>query len=155
MNVLASTADLHGQAFLLAPLDAGRASAGDLPLTFFRRSKEQLRLRLYVTLLVIDLVCIAMGFVAAGALRLGAPFGEQMARTLAVVLPTFLAIALNNGAYSLASLQSPSRGATKAVVALLYAIALAIALLFSLKVSSTFSRIVFSAALPRAVMVEE
>lgn len=145
MNVFAASADLGSRAFLFAPFDGAHVSSGTLPGAVFKRSKEQLRLRLYATLFVLDLCCIALAFLAVGALRLGAPLGDQTMRTLPVVIPTFIAIAVNSGAYSLRSLQEPSHGATKGTLALIYAIAVAIALLFSFKVSSDFSRIIFAA----------
>lgn len=145
MNVFSATADPGSRAFAFVPFDGARASLETIAGPIFKRSKERLRLQLYATLFALDLICIAVAFLAAGALRLGAPLGDQTLRTLAVVIPTFIAIAVNNGAYSLQALQEPTRGATRAVVALLYAIAVAIGLLFSFKVSTDFSRVIFAA----------
>lgn len=145
MNVFASPIDLQTRSFLFGWQDGSRGLPEAAVGAVFKRSKEKLRLRLYVTLFTLDLLCIAFAFLAAGALRLGAPVGDQALRTLAVVIPIFIAVAANNGAYSLASLRRPSHGATKGVVALLYAIAVAIGLLFSFKVSTDFSRMIFAA----------
>lgn len=111
----------------------------------FAHSTSRLRLTLYCALLGIDLVCIAVGFLAVGDLRLGTLVHEQALRTLAIVVPTFVAISLNSGAYSVEALQRPSFGARKAVEALLFASAVAVALLFYFKVGIQFSRLIFAA----------
>ena len=144
MNVIRHPPDLANRPFLFA-LSGELAAPHAVGGSYFKRSKEALRLRLYATLFVADLLCISMAFMAVGALRLGAPFGEQALRTLAIVVPIFIAVAANNGAYSLASLQQPGRGAAKGVTALVCATAVAIGLLFSFKVSTEFSRIIFAA----------
>ena len=144
MNVIRHPPGTATQPFLFAH-DGELAAPHAIGGSYFKRSKEALRLRLYATLFVADLLCISMAFLAVGALRLGAPFGEQALRTLAIVLPIFIAVAVNNGAYSLASLQQPGRGAAKGVTALICATAVAIGLLFSFKVSTDFSRIIFAA----------
>ena len=144
MNVIRHPPGTAARPFLFA-LSGELAEPHAIGGSYFKRSKEALRLRLYVTLFVADLLCISMAFLAVGALRLGAPLGDQALRTLAIVLPIFIAVAVNNGAYSLASLQQPSRGAAKGVTALVYATAVAIGLLFSFKVSTDFSRIIFAA----------
>jgi exopolysaccharide biosynthesis polyprenyl glycosylphosphotransferase len=112
----------------------------------FPKSKERLRIGLYFLLLATDVSLIASAFLAAGMIRLGSPLEQQALRMLAVVLPTFMAIAANNGAYSINSLQRPQRGAAKVAEALAYAIAVAIALLFYMKASVHFSRQIFAIA---------
>lgn len=145
MNMFLASTDTGARPFLLKPVAGGPRRRLGEGGAVFRRSKERLRLRLYATLFGLDLLCATLAFLVVGALRFSEPLAEQTLRTLAIVLPTFVAIALNNQAYSLRSLERPSKGAAKAVGALLYAIALAIALLFSLKASTVFSRIMFTA----------
>ena len=110
----------------------------------FPRATEKLRLVLYACLMVMDVGCIAAAFLAAGAIRLGSPLQQQAVLSLAIVLPTFLAVAINNQAYSLKALQRPTLGVAKAVEALCFAIAVAITLLFFLKISAQFSRTIFA-----------
>ena len=110
----------------------------------FAKSCERLRIRLYLSLFLTDVLLITIAFLAAGAIRLGSPFEQQSLRTLIVVLPTFIAIAVQNGAYSIEGLQRPARGAAKVAGALAYAIAVAIALLFYMKASVEFSRQIFA-----------
>ena len=109
----------------------------------FVRSRVRLRLSLYCTLFLVDLFALALSFLAAAALRLDSPFELQSLRTLAIVVPTFIAVALNNRAYSIDTLERPSAGAFKSAEALFFATAVAIGLLFFLKVSTQFSRQIF------------
>lgn len=119
------------------------SSFRELPVTL-PKSSQTARFWLFATLILIDIFAIAAGFAAAGALRVGSPFGGQGVRTMMVVLPMFLIIALHNRSYSLDALERPTFGVFRAAQAFVYACAVAIALLFSLKVSADFSRIVFA-----------
>jgi exopolysaccharide biosynthesis polyprenyl glycosylphosphotransferase len=109
----------------------------------FARARERVRLSLYGTLFLMDLCALTLSFLAAAALRLDSPFELQSLRTLAIVVPTFIAVALNNRAYSIDTLDRPSAGAFKSAEALFFATAVAIGLLFFLKVSTQFSRQIF------------
>lgn len=119
----------------------------------FPRSRERLRIGVYTLLFITDLAWIAGAFLAAGAIRLGSPLEQQSIRTLMVMLPTVVAIALHNGAYSIKSLQRPGWGVAKLVEALAYATAVAIALLFYMKASIQFSREIFAIGTALAVLV--
>lgn len=118
--------------------------AVDVEGPFFARSTDKLRLSLYALLVAIDLWCVATAVLMAGALRLGSPFEHQSTATLGVLLPIYLAIALNNGAYSLHALKRAELGCRKASQALCYALAIAIGVLFFLKISVQFPRTVFA-----------
>ena len=130
------------QPFLLARTPAPAPVA--MLASPFPASTSRLRLTFYCTLLCIDLLCIIVGFLAVGDLRLGSPVHEQALRTLAIVIPTFAAIALNSGAYSVTALRRPGFGARKTVEALLFASAVAVALLFYFKIGVQFSRLIFA-----------
>lgn len=114
------------------------------PLTGFAESKERLRFCLYATLLLSDCFALALAFSVAGTIRLGSPFELQSLRTLALLLPTYLAVAINNRAYSISALERPAIGAERALKALLWAVAVGIAFLFYLKASVQFSRQIFA-----------
>ncbi|HEY6049182.1 MAG TPA: exopolysaccharide biosynthesis polyprenyl glycosylphosphotransferase [Sphingomicrobium sp.] len=130
--------------FLLAfRADEGAAAVG-ARTRIFASSKEHVRLRLYLTMFAADILGLTFAFLAAGALRLGSPFELQSLRTLAIVIPTFIAVALNNRAYSIDTLERPAVGAIKSTEALFFASAVAIGLLFFLKVSTQFSRQIFA-----------
>ena len=137
------------EGFQSADADASTSASGlvgfEMPVGTARsQSCERLRLRLYVSLFLVDLMVIAVAFALAGALRLGSEFQGQTLRTLAIVLPTFAAISLNNGSYSLQALERPASGAGRVAEAFAYAIAVALMLLFTLKASEQFSRAIFA-----------
>jgi exopolysaccharide biosynthesis polyprenyl glycosylphosphotransferase len=138
--------------FLLVGSTPAEASIDSVPLKLFPKSKERLRITLYSLLFLTDATLIALAFLAAGAIRLGSPFEQQSLRTLAVMIPTFVAIAAHNGAYSMRALQRAASGAAKVVEALAYATAVAIALLFYMKVSVQFSRQIFAMGTVLAVV---
>jgi exopolysaccharide biosynthesis polyprenyl glycosylphosphotransferase len=145
MNMFSVTiAESARSAFMLDARGDTQAALNSSCGAVFARSKEHLRVRLYATLFAIDLLCITLAFLVAGLIRLGSPIEQETLRTLAFVIPTFIAVALNNRAYSLESLQRPMTSAGRGVAALFYGIAVAIALLFSLKVSTDFSRAIFA-----------
>lgn len=135
---------VKAEGFLLAPRIDLNPVAPAASYRLFTQSKERLRLFLYFMLFAVDLLALTLSFLAAGALRLGSPFETQSLRTLAVVIPTFIAVALNDRAYSIKALERPLAGALKAMEALFYATAVAIALLFYFKASVQFSRQIFA-----------
>lgn len=107
------------------------------------RPKERLRLRLYGLLILVDTFAMAAAFALAGAIRFGSPQHSESVETFALLWPIYICIALNGRAYSIDALENPRLGASRAIHALIFAIAAAVAMLFSLKVSSDFSRLVF------------
>jgi exopolysaccharide biosynthesis polyprenyl glycosylphosphotransferase len=139
--------------FLLVGTSVADPAIDSAPPKLFPRSKERLRISLYSLLFLTDAALIAVAFLAAGTIRLGSPFEQQSLRTLAVMIPTFVAIAAHNGAYSMKSLQRAPHGAAKVVEALAYATAVAIALLFYMKVSVQFSRQIFAMGTGLAVVL--
>jgi exopolysaccharide biosynthesis polyprenyl glycosylphosphotransferase len=133
----------HEAAFLLGSHGA-RLALAPVRDKLFPRSREQLRIAVYGLLFLADIILITLAFLGAGALRLGSPFEAQSLRTVAVVIPTFIAIAAHNRAYSIKALQRPEYGIAKVVEALAYAVAVAIAILFYAKASVAFSRQIFA-----------
>ncbi|WP_197018387.1 exopolysaccharide biosynthesis polyprenyl glycosylphosphotransferase [Sphingomonas sp. URHD0057] len=91
----------------------------------------------------LDLAALLLGYLIAGTLRTGHVFQVQSLRLIGVMIPTFIGVAFNNGAYSIVSLERPGRGIAKAFEALMFSVAAVIALLFYLKVSTDFSRLIF------------
>jgi exopolysaccharide biosynthesis polyprenyl glycosylphosphotransferase len=104
---------------------------------------QGLRLRLYLLFALIDCLCLTAAFLLANVARYGRPFESYGLNTLALLLPIYLAINFNGGAYSIKALTDPRRSAGIAVQSLLFAIAVAVALLFSFKIGEDFSRLVF------------
>jgi len=148
-ELIASVEHVRTKGFRSADSGASAIATGLAPFEAFApaprsRCCERLRLRLYISLFLLDLTVITVAFALAGALRLGADFQEQTVRTLAIVLPTFAAISLNNTSYSLQALERPASGAGRVAEAFAYAIAVALMLLFTLKASEQFSRAIFA-----------
>lgn len=103
-------------------------------------SQERRRLRLYLAMLVSDIVALLAGFLLAGYAYTGL-FAERMTMLeLQLVLPLFLTIALYNGSYSFASLTDIRTAWLKAVIALLLAAAILNFVAFYLKANAHFSR---------------
>jgi lipopolysaccharide/colanic/teichoic acid biosynthesis glycosyltransferase len=123
------------------------------PRRLFAGSKDRVRILLYALLFLSDVAIVSAAFFTAGVIRLGAPFAEQTLRTLAVIIPPFFAIAAHNGAYSVKALQRAGFGAAKVIEALAYSLAVAIALLFYMKVSVQFSRQIFAMGTVAAVLL--
>jgi polysaccharide biosynthesis protein PslA len=102
-----------------------------------------LRLRLYLIMMASDAAAITAAFLIANMARYGHAFDSYGLNTLALILPIFIAIGLNGGAYSIGALTSPRRSVDIAVQSMLFAIVVATTLLFSLKMGEDFSRLTF------------
>jgi polysaccharide biosynthesis protein PslA len=103
----------------------------------------RLRLRLYAILLLSDALFMAASFLLANELRFGSFATGFGLNTFALLFPVYVAVGYNGQAWSIAALSSPRRSAALAAKALLISIAVATALLFSLKIGDEFSRVVF------------
>ena len=125
----------QSQAFLFAGKSAAAPTIGAVPRRLFASSKEQLRVTLLRSAFSGRYRADRSGLPWRGAIRLGSPFEAQSLNTVAVVIPTFIAIAVQNRAYSIRALQRPAHGAVKVAEALGYAVAVAIGLLFYAKAS--------------------
>lgn len=124
-----------------APSRAGRT--GDF---------QRLRLRLYLLMICADAALMAAAFLLANLLRFGRPLELYGLTTFALLWPIYFGIGLNAGAYSIEALASPRRSVAMAVKALLFAIAIATSLFFSLKIGEDFSRLVFGIGALGALM---
>jgi exopolysaccharide biosynthesis polyprenyl glycosylphosphotransferase len=104
-------------------------------------SKEALRLRLYVGLVLVDAFCIFAGFLGANAIRFDQLFAAKGLSYSATILPPFFALALANGAYSLDALEHPPTGTWRAVRALSITVVALLIALFLSKSSAAVSRV--------------
>ena len=102
----------------------------------------RLRLRLYAIMLLVDGLSLAAAYLLADVIRFGRLEGYGLT-TLIVMFPTYVAVGLNGRSWSIDSLRSPRDSAGAATRALLFAIAVASVLFFSLKIGEDFSRLVF------------
>ncbi|GGE89855.1 sugar transferase [Sphingomonas prati] len=108
------------------------------------RRKERLRVQLMIGMIGFDFGAILIGFVLANLLRFDAPFAPQGFYLMKIVVPIFLAIAINNGAYSLDALVQRRYGIGRALSAFAIAIAAVAVLVFYLRVAANYSRVGFS-----------
>lgn len=106
-------------------------------------SKEKLRIRLYAGLFLFDSFSIGTAFAIANIVRFGEPLHVQGLDMLVVLLPIFLALALHNRAYAIECLSRPREGIRRAIQSLVFACAVLIGIIFYMKISGEFSRMVF------------
>src|SRR4051794_13678862 len=104
------------------------------PTSPFARSREQLRVRLYFELALLDLAIIACAFFGASELRFGAIVQQQAMPMLGFVLPIFTVVAIHNRSYSQEVLARPGIGARRAAAAMAYVCALVLIAFFCLKI---------------------
>ena len=103
------------------------------------------RQRIYVRLFTVvsDVLAIIIAFLVANMIRFGDPVHGQGLNMLVVLLPIYLAIAVNSHAYSIACLARARVGASNALFAFILALSAISLVVFFLKVSTDFSRAVF------------
>ncbi|MDB5663265.1 MAG: hypothetical protein JWM38_2226 [Sphingomonas bacterium] len=107
-------------------------------------SKEALRLKLYLALMVVDSIAMAGGFAAGNLLRFGNALNPQGVNMIMVLLPVYLGVALNSSAYSMPVLISSRRGIFRALMSLLFAVTATTFIAFYLRSGLELSRIVFT-----------
>lgn len=117
---------------------ARRAGNGSL------HPKPQLRLRLYASLVALDLGCVAAAMLAAGSIRAGGWQPAASVELLALLAPMYFAVAANGQSYGLEALQNPRRAVERALKAMAIATALVVGVLFALKTSTEVSRLVLA-----------
>ena len=118
-------------------------AAATVPNAHWTGDFHRLRIRLYVLMIAADGALMAAAFLLANIARYGRPFESYGLNTFAVLFPVYLAIGLNGGAWSLKALANPRRSVALAAQSLMFAIAVATILFFSLKIGEDFSRLVF------------
>jgi lipopolysaccharide/colanic/teichoic acid biosynthesis glycosyltransferase len=123
-----------------AGFDPELAATGASPI---RNSKEKLRLRLYTSLFFLDIFCIAASFALANLIRFGEPLHPQGLDMLVVLLPIFIGLAFSRRAYTIECLTRPREGIRRVVQSLLIASAIVVGIIFYMKISGEFSRLVF------------
>ena len=115
---------------------------------------ERRRLQAYLALMAGDILAIFATFSLSGWLYLAAPGLSQASLLAQLLLPVFLTVALYNGAYSIATLQSAQDGMLRAMSALGISAAAVVFIAYYTKSSAGFSRVMFtSGALFSAVLL--
>ncbi len=133
-------------------ISTGRISSTDvnastLPLGNGRRrwqpSRRQLRFRLYLALILIDLLCIATSFAATGLLYDGNLRSAGMIGS--AILPIYFFAAFSVGAYAAPMINQRSTAIGRTVRSFAFAACAVLFLAFYLRASEDFSRLVFAA----------
>lgn len=107
-------------------------------------SKEKLRITLYAAIMVLDCVAIAVGFLLANGLRFGDLLAADGFNMGAALVPVYLGVAINSGAYGMDVLRKPRVGIFRSVMSFAFAVGAVLLFSFYLKISTDFSRTVFS-----------
>ena len=134
------------------PLKAQR----DQPARAMKRTQvsdfRTLRLRLYFVIAIADGLAMLTAFMLADLLRFGVTQGYGVT-TFMIMFPTYAAVGFNGDTWSLDSLRSPRHSAASAARALVFAIAVATVVFFTLKIGEDFSRLVFGLGACLALML--
>ena len=116
-------------------------------------SKEPLRLRLYLALIIVDALSLVGGFSIGNLVRFGDALNAQGINLGLVLLPVYLGVALNSRAYGMDVLVSSRRGIFRALMSLLFAVAATTFIAFYLRAGMDFSRMVFGVGTIVAAML--
>lgn len=128
-----------------APIESPPLSVGSSrPLV---PSLERWRLRLYLLMLIGDLLCILAGFFAASAIYQMAWPSKFLLMEAQLLLPVFATISLYQNAYSINALSNAKFAIRRALLALLVSSALLIFVTFYTKSTMSFSRVIFTLGL--------
>ena len=115
---------------------------------------DRRRLQAYLALMAGDILAIFAAFCLSGFLYLTNAGLDQAALLAQLLLPVFLTVALYNGAYSHATLQSAQMGMLRAMSALGISVGVVVFIAYYTKSSATFSRVMFTfGALLSAVLL--
>lgn len=108
------------------------------------RPKAALRMKLYVGLALLDAAALTTAFAQGGLFdRLGVSSNSALA-TLAILLPMYLLLGVNGGAFSLEALKKPGAGVKSALTALGLAAVMFAFILFYLHNGGGYSRMVLA-----------
>lgn len=116
-------------------------AVGFVPVASLAPPKRKVRWRLYLVLLVADVIATTLGFVLAGMLRFESIWHSQGWLVAAVVLPPFLAF--NNRGYSIDALTAWRRAIAPTLLALIMAICVVLLIEFYVRAAADLSRFVF------------
>ena len=105
-------------------------------------SRRTLRIRLHVSLLVLDVICVFASFFIARLLYPVTPTNQYLV-IFSAIIPVYLAAAFRVRAYSVEVIQSFERGVGRAVQSFLIAAGLVLFVGFYAKLTEEFSRVIF------------
>lgn len=111
------------------------------------QAKRDIRLRLYIKLLILDCIIIGGVFLTVSQI-LGAEWmALEKINLMAMVVPIYVGVAINGNAYSLQALENPFAAAAQAVLNLFFAMLSIQCVLYFAHVSHEISRLSFGVAL--------
>lgn len=102
-------------------------------------NKQRRRVGLYVVIALLDALAVSVAFALASLLQFGDAIGWQSSRLTGIIVPLFLAMAINQRAYNVESLTDPAKGALRSVLALILGTAIALFILQQLGVLRAFN----------------
>ncbi len=104
-------------------------------------SRAKLRMRLHLSLIVLDIACIFAGFFLAGLVYEPGSAPEQWLFLAIVISPIYFGAALNGHGYATEVIQEPGRGVLRAIQAYVIAAGIVVLVAFALKASVNYSRV--------------
>ncbi|AKH41354.1 exopolysaccharide biosynthesis polyprenyl glycosylphosphotransferase [Altererythrobacter atlanticus] len=107
-------------------------------------SLEQVRLRLVLGLMFLDIITIVVGYGFTGLLYYGDPLSEYAARSAMLMGPVFLVVGVQSGLYRPQINTSFPRAARKCISTIAIAFVGLLFIMFYAKASDNFSRVVFT-----------
>lgn len=107
-----------------------------------RDSRHNLRIRLYLGLVLVDCISIATAFLMANFIRFDNLLEAAGLNMCGVLLPIYVGIAMNNKAYAIEVLRDPKLGINRALMAFCFTVGAVLFLAFNLRASSDLSRLV-------------
>ncbi|MDB5581810.1 MAG: hypothetical protein JWR80_6986 [Bradyrhizobium sp.] len=127
----------------LVERESGEESYERMHSVGYAISKQARRFQLYSLLALIDTLSICLAFVLAGLLRHSEVFGANGLHLASLITPLFLLVALNSNAYGYQVLVNWKQGLSKALMALIFAVAAVLFVAFYARSSLEFSRVVY------------
>src|SRR4029450_5613641 len=104
-------------------------------------SRYIIRVRLYALLAVLDMVCIAASFAVGWLIRFGDLDQNAWFDFGIAMVPLYMGLAFNGGAYSVDALKSPTTGAARALGSLVLAVGMLLFIAYFLKDELRVSRV--------------
>lgn len=103
-------------------------------------SHATLRMRAYLSLLALDTLCVCLSFALASWIYKPGVSQDHWLVVVSVLVPIYIATALNSGAYSSEVIAKPNLGMLRAMRAMILAAGIIVLVAFYLKTSADFSR---------------
>ncbi len=108
-------------------------------------SKQYIRGRLILSVVLADVLTIVTPIMIIAWVHLGYLFGLRVVSLLVLVLPLYILMALQNGAFALPTIIKAPRSMRKAFVAMLGALGLSIGIAFAFRSNQDLSRVLVAA----------